>query len=164
MEQSQSTSPRSRFWLGVVLAFALLTLASCGALFAATGLSRVSLAELQGGGPAWTPPPVTPTPESVGLANASEAGGSDAGLFQPGQTVRNVTNSRVNVRATRRLSRQAGSRCTGPACPGYAGGHSGTGRAGRRADVVAGAAAQHRRFNAGRLGGRSHRQRRYHSG
>jgi len=97
---SAQPAPRSRFWLGFVLAFGLLMLASCGAFLVATGLDEVSLAELQGSGPGWTPPPTTPTPAEQPVISGSEAAGSETGLFAPEQSVRNVTNSRVNVRAT----------------------------------------------------------------
>lgn len=100
MNESHTESPRSRYWLGFALTFALLALASCAALFVASGLDEVSLAELQGSGPAWTPPPVTPTPVATTLAEAGAAPSTSDGRFQAGQRVRNVTNSRVNVRAT----------------------------------------------------------------
>jgi hypothetical protein len=91
---------RSRFWLGFALAFGLLMLASCSAFLITTGLDEVSLAELQGSGPAWTPPPTMPTPQEPAVVSGSDAVGLENGLFGPEQTVRNVTNSRVNVRAT----------------------------------------------------------------
>ncbi len=99
MNETSATSSRTRFWLGFALTFTLLLLASCSALFVASGLDEVSLAELQGNGPAWTPPPVTPTPVSSAAVEASDSVAVPAGRFQAGQQVRNVTNSRVNVRA-----------------------------------------------------------------
>jgi hypothetical protein len=99
LNETRIASGRARFWLGFALAFTLLLLASCGALFVASGLDEVSLAELQGGGPVWTPPPVTPTSASSLSVEASDAASVPDGRFRPGQQARNVTNSRVNVRA-----------------------------------------------------------------
>ena len=89
-----------RFWIGFALAFTMLLVASCGALFAVTGLDQVSLAELQGGGPEWTPPPITPTVESLPAAVSTPLAADGEALFRPGQSARNITNSRVNVRST----------------------------------------------------------------
>ena len=92
---------RSRFWLGFVLGFVLLAVASCGGLGLGLGLNRISLADIRGEGVAWTPPPVTPTAavaEVEGAASAPVPGVSTR--FAAGQIVRNLTNSRVNIRAT----------------------------------------------------------------
>ena len=88
---------RSLFLPGFVLGFALLALASCGGLAVALGLNRLSLADLQGPAAVWTPPPVVPTAAVVAAAGPAVEGVS--GRFAAGQSVRNVTNSRVNVRA-----------------------------------------------------------------
>lgn len=91
---------QSYFWPGFVIGFALLSLAGCGGLAAALGLTDLSLAEFQGVGAAWTPPTV-PTPASVDeVAAASAAEVVSDGAFQAGETVRNVTATRVNVRMT----------------------------------------------------------------
>ncbi len=66
----------------------------------ATGLSRLSLSDLQAGGRAWTPPPVTPTPEAAETPIIEESQEVASGLFQPGEQLRNATSSVVNVRAT----------------------------------------------------------------
>ena len=80
----------------------MLASISCGALFAAMGLGNFSLSQLQIGAPAWTPPPVTPTPEGLvtGSQIGQEASGTATGLFAPGDVARNATNSRVNIRRT----------------------------------------------------------------
>ncbi len=90
---------RSYFWPGFALGFALLALASCSGLAIALGLNQFSLAEIQGNGAAWTPPPYTPAPTPLPVAEAVD-GQSVSARFAPDQAVRNLTNSRVNVRAT----------------------------------------------------------------
>lgn len=89
---------RSLFWVGVVAGFGLLALASCGGAGIALGLNELSLAELQGNGVVWTPPPYTPAPTAPPVAEAAAPGGSTR--FAAQQNVRNLTNGRVNVRAT----------------------------------------------------------------
>lgn len=64
-----------------------------------TGLNRLDLASLQGGETAWSPPDVTPTPTPDPALSGAAAGTGD-GLFVIGQTVRNITSSRVNIRQT----------------------------------------------------------------
>ena len=56
---------RSLFWPGFILGFLLLSVASCGGMVLATGVNRLSLADLQSGSRAWTPPQVTATPEAT---------------------------------------------------------------------------------------------------
>ena len=89
---------RSLFWPGFTFGLALTALLSCGGLAMALGLNDISLADIQGGGPAWTPPAITATAETEVVQSAAAA--SIAGTFQPGQLVRNITNSRVNIRRT----------------------------------------------------------------
>ena len=89
---------RNFFWPGFVIGFALLSLAGCGGLAMALGLTDLSLAEFQGVGAAWTPPTITAS-EPVTAVSASAEVVTD-GAFQPGDIVRNVTASRVNVRMT----------------------------------------------------------------
>ncbi len=89
---------RTNFWPGFALGFALLALTSCGGIAAALGFTRLTLADLQGGDPAWSPPPITPTAVVTPLPAAALAAVS--ARFSAGQTVRNGTNSRVNIRAT----------------------------------------------------------------
>ena len=71
---------------------------SCGGIVLATGASRIRLADLQAGEPAWTPPAVTPTPVVTPAAEipVDQTGGA----FQPGEQLFNITNSLVNIRAT----------------------------------------------------------------
>ncbi len=90
---------RRLFWAGFLTSFLLLGLVSCGGLVMSTGLNRLDLASLQGGEAAWSPPDVTPTP-TPDPALSEAAAGTRNGIFAIGQTVRNVTNSRVNIRQT----------------------------------------------------------------
>jgi hypothetical protein len=96
---SQPARRRSLFWLGFVVGFGVLVISSCSGVAIALGLNQLSLAELQGNGAAWTPPPYTPEPTPPPAAVA-EGGFTGSTRFAPQQTVRNLTNSRVNVRAT----------------------------------------------------------------
>jgi hypothetical protein len=94
---------RALFWPGFALGFLLLASLTCGISAAALGLNRISLEDLRGGtGPAWTPSPITPTPVVAEANPQDEAGANGIGAgstrFAAGQTVRNVTNSRVNIR------------------------------------------------------------------
>jgi hypothetical protein len=111
---------RTLFWPGFALGFLLLASLSCGVSAAALGLNRISLDDLRGGtGPSWTPQPITPTP-IVAQANPQEetgAGGSST-RFAAGQTVRNVTNSRVNVRLSPGYLGKAASDVIGQVGPG----------------------------------------------
>lgn len=94
--QPQTETTRSFFWPGFALGFLLLAMLSCGGLFMASGLRSLSLADLQPGEPAWTPPPVTPTP-AVDTSGPQASAVVDA-IFAPGTTVVNTATSRVNVR------------------------------------------------------------------
>lgn len=67
------------------------------------GLNRLTLDDLRKGGEtAWTPMPVTPAPDLVDAAPAEGSAPPTAGStrFAAGQTARNATNSRVNIRLT----------------------------------------------------------------
>lgn len=90
----------TRFWLGFALAFLLLSLMSCGALFLATGVTGADLADLQSNGARWQPPQVTATPTSAATSDAEQVVDVPGGLFRAGDRVRNITASRVNIRAT----------------------------------------------------------------
>ena len=92
-----ASNRRARFWIGFAAGFALLTIASCGGIGIALGLNELSLAELQGNGAVWTPPPYTPAPTPLPVADAAASG---ATRFAVDQRVRNLTNSRVNLRST----------------------------------------------------------------
>lgn len=91
--------PRSLFWIGFGVGFGLLALGSCGGIGVMLGLNQLNLAELQGNGVVWTPPPYTPAPTEVAADEAVAATGTSP-RFAPQQRVRNLTNSRVNVRVT----------------------------------------------------------------
>jgi len=91
---------RSLFWPGFAMGFLFLASLSCGALSAALGLNRVTLADIQGAGPVWTPAPTT---AATAVLLPSENAGAVAGVstrFPAGASVRNLTNSRVNIRTT----------------------------------------------------------------
>jgi hypothetical protein len=90
---------RSLFWPGFILGFLLLTVASCGGIALATGINRLSLADLQSGGRAWTPPQVTATPVVTPAPADQPLIGEPGGAFTVGQRLRNVTVSQVNIRA-----------------------------------------------------------------
>lgn len=98
--QLTSSKPRTRsyFWLGFALGFSLLTVISCGGVGISLGINRLNLVELRGARATWTPPPYTPT--SVPQPAANEDNSMSSTRFAPEQTVRNLTNSRVNVRVT----------------------------------------------------------------
>jgi hypothetical protein len=88
---------RRRFWLGFIVGFALLALGSCATVGLAMGLGSLTLEELRGVDVGWTPPAAPPTPS---IAEASDVNEGISGRFQAGQTVTNVTGSKVNVRRT----------------------------------------------------------------
>ena len=92
--------PRSLFWPGFAGGFLLLSLLSCGGLAMTLGLTKIGLADLQSNGPVWTPVEATPTPQGAQASNANANAGANqnAGLFQAGDIVRNLANSRVNIR------------------------------------------------------------------
>lgn len=96
----RSRRPGSRFWLGFALAFLLLSLMSCGALFLATGVTGADLADLQNNEARWQPPQVTATPTPAATTEAEQVVDVPGGLFRAGERVRNITASRVNIRAT----------------------------------------------------------------
>lgn len=93
--------PASLFWPGFLAGFLLLSSLTCGALFMATGITRLNLADLQADA-AWTPPPAPPTPDPA-VAPPAGTPGADAaatGGYPPGEQLRNITSSLVNIRAT----------------------------------------------------------------
>lgn len=91
--------PRSFFWIGFGVGFGLLALASCSGAGIALGLNQLSLAELQGNGVVWTPPPYTPVPTPAPVDEVVVETATST-RFAAQERVRNLTNSRVNVRAT----------------------------------------------------------------
>jgi hypothetical protein len=90
---------RSLFWPGFILGFLLLSIASCGGIVLATGVTRLALTDLQNGGQAWTPPVVTPTPVETPASAEEPTIGEAGGAFSLGQRPTNVTSSQVNIRA-----------------------------------------------------------------
>ena len=64
----------------------------------ATGLNSFDLADLQADRVAWTPPPALPTQRSPWPRRASPQDQPDDG-YPPGEQLRNITSSLVNVRA-----------------------------------------------------------------
>lgn len=81
-----------------MVGFILIALLSIPALALALGLDWISIAEITGEASAWTPPTLVPTPTpDPGAPEISEPAD---GRFAQGETVRNVTGSRVNVRLT----------------------------------------------------------------
>jgi hypothetical protein len=91
---------RNFFWPGFVLGFLLLGIASCGGIALTTGISRIGLDTLQNDGPAWTPPPVTATPEATAVVESEAPSvGEAGGAFSAGQQLNNITASQVNIRA-----------------------------------------------------------------
>lgn len=92
---------RSRFWPGFAIGLLLMAMLTCGGTATIFGLDRISLADIQGSDPLWTPPAITPTPQPAANAPDSADGAAVTdGSFQIGDVVRNVTSSRVNIRAT----------------------------------------------------------------
>ena len=96
--------PRSLFWPGFAAGFLLLSAVSCGVSAAALGLNQLTLDEIRGeASAAWTPMPVAPTATPDAAVANTEAGAqapSGSTRFAAGQTARNMTNSRVNIRMT----------------------------------------------------------------
>lgn len=95
---------RSFFLPAFLLSFLLWSLVSCGGVAAMVGLGDLRLSNFQPSPPLWTPPPpATPVPA---LTDSQDGGEQPAtpeqppaqARFQPGVVVRNVTNSRVNIR------------------------------------------------------------------
>ena len=90
-------SIRSLYWPGFVLGLLLMTGISCAGLAAFFGINQLTLLDIQASGePVWTPLPPTSTPETQ-LAEAPRAS-LDISTFAAGETVRNITGSRVNIR------------------------------------------------------------------
>jgi hypothetical protein len=121
--KSARRKARSFFWPGFAFGFLLLASLTCGLSAAALGLNRLSLDDFRGAnGAVWTPMPITPTPAVAQAGPAAEGspatrpGGSTA--FAAGQTARNLTNSRVNIRMTPGYLGKAASDVIGQVAPG----------------------------------------------
>ncbi len=114
-----SLPPKSRnlYLPGFVIGFTLFALTSCGGAALMLGINPVELANLGNSGPVWTPPPL---PTATATPTVDEAASAPTPVlvatFRVGQTVRNITNSKVNVRRDARLSGQARRR-RGPPDP-----------------------------------------------
>lgn len=66
----------------------------------ALGFDSVTLAQLRGDNEVWTPPTLVPTPTPAPTSESDQPVINVGGRFQPNETVRNVTGSRVNLRRT----------------------------------------------------------------
>jgi hypothetical protein len=112
---------RSLFWPGFAFGFLLLSAITCGVSAAALGLNQLSLNDLRGGtGAVWTPGPVTPVaaPAESDLNAGGAPAAGESGRFAAGQTVRNLTNSRVNIRMSPGYLGKAASDVIGQIGPG----------------------------------------------
>ena len=91
--------PRNLYWPGFLIGFTLFALTSCGGAAVLMGVNPMELANLANAGPVWTPPPL---PTATATPTVDEAASAPTpvivAIFRQGQTVRNVTNSKVNVR------------------------------------------------------------------
>jgi hypothetical protein len=101
---AQPTAPRrSRnwFWPGFALGFLLLASLTCTASVFLTGLNRLDISDLGGqSAAAWTPPPVMPTVPATAPDTDAASDTPALGAYRPGEQVRNITPSLVNIRAT----------------------------------------------------------------
>lgn len=97
---AKPAQPRSLFWPGFVGGFLLLALLTVGGLAMLAGITPLRWSELQTQASSWTPPPAPPTPETAEQAPAVvEPGMQDTPAgFAVGDTLRNITPSRVNLR------------------------------------------------------------------
>ena len=94
-------------------------LASCSGLAVALGFNQLSLAEIRGSNSAWTAPPYTPAPTLLPVAEAVDSANVST-RFAAEQAVRNLTDSRVNVRATPGYLSKPGNDVIGILPPGSA--------------------------------------------
>ena len=97
------TPPKSRnlYLPGFVIGFTLFALVSCGSAALMMGINPADFANLGNSGPVWTPPPLpTQTPPPTVDEAASAPTPVLIATFRVGQVVRNITNSKVNVRRT----------------------------------------------------------------
>ncbi len=88
------------FGLASPLAFCLLATLTCTASVFVTGLNPLDISDPGGQRCAATPPPVTPTPRRQSLKQAADGDAPALGAYSPGEQVRNITPSLVNIRAT----------------------------------------------------------------
>jgi hypothetical protein len=127
-QKPASRRARSLFWPGFAFGFLLLSSITCGVSAAALGFNRLSLDDIRGTGVTWTPAAVTPVAgtgaetaetETAGAGEApAGAPAAGTGQFSAGQTVRNLTNSRVNIRMTPGYLGKAASDVIGQIGPG----------------------------------------------
>ncbi len=93
--------PRNWFWPGFAFGFLLLATLTCTASVFLTGLNRLDISDLGGqSAVAWTPPPVAPTVPAAAPEAETSSDTAALGAYRPGEQVRNITSSLVNIRAT----------------------------------------------------------------
>lgn len=111
---------RGWFWPGFAAGFLLLTSLTCVVSIFVTGLNRFNIADLGGQSAAsWTPPPVmTVAPPADPAGPAGET--ALPGAYRPGDSVRNITSSVVNIRATPGYLGKPGGDIVAQAMPGDA--------------------------------------------
>lgn len=91
---------KTLFLPGFIIGFILTGALVCGGLGMILGLDEISLADIRNNEEGWSPPEITPTPESVLLEDAFAPAESPAGTFSTGELAFNVTDSRVNIRSS----------------------------------------------------------------
>lgn len=93
-------SARAWFWPGFVVGFLLLFVLSLGGAALLVGITPLTFSEMQSQSGVWTPPPVPPTPEvAEQVAAEAESGAAEIPVgFAIGDAMRNITQSRVNIR------------------------------------------------------------------
>jgi hypothetical protein len=82
-----------------VIGFALLTIGSCSVAWFGLGFNELTLAQLRGNEAGWVVPTLIPTATPAPIAQSDDPSFiAVGGRFTAGETVRNVTASRVNLR------------------------------------------------------------------
>lgn len=89
---------RFPFWVGFAIGFALLAMGACSAAWFGLGFNELSLAQLRGNEQGWVAPTLIPTATPAPIADNAVSPVTTGGRFAAGETVRNVTGSRVNLR------------------------------------------------------------------
>lgn len=91
---------RTLFVPGFVIGFLLTGAIVCGGIGMLLGLDELSLADIRNSDDGWSPPEVTPTPETALVEDPFAPAAPLEGIFSQGDIVFNVTNSRVNIRSS----------------------------------------------------------------